>query len=676
MIKKIIFLGIWSFVFISCKEKDTTRVFSPDKNIEVTIYVTPEGTEYSVKYKDSLLVKSSKLGFEFLHKKPMKKGFKIISAIKSKKHTTWKPVWGENSEILDSYNQLNLQLQEVAGLHRKMNLIFKIYDDGIGFRYEIPTQNQFDSINITQELTEFNFTKEYSTWFTPANFESYEMLYKNAPLSKVKNANTPITLETKSGTFISIHEANLTNYAGMTLQKSAGYPFSFHSNLVPWRDGVKVKTTTPMLTPWRTIQIADSPQKLLASNLIINLNEPNKIKDFSWIQPMKYLGIWWGMHLGTQTWTLGKRHGATTKEAKKLIDFASKHHISGVLVEGWNTGWEHWGQKGAFDFITPYADFNLKEVVAYARAKNIHFIGHIETGGAAQSFLEKADTIFKRYHNLGVNAVKTGYAGRIQTNGEYHHGQFMVNHYREIVKKAAKYHIMLDAHEPIKPTGIRRTYPNMMTREGVRGMEWNAWSQGNPPEHHTIIPFTRGLAGPIDYTPGIFDILYKKAKNRVKWNDLDDGTSRVNTTLAKQLALFVVLYSPMQMAADLVSNYENQPAFKFIEDVAVDWDKSILINGKIGDYVTIVRKAKHSNEWFLGSITDEHKRTFSIDLSFLEDNKIYRAEIYADAKNTDWKTNPKAIKIYKKKVNSKSKLSIKLASGGGVAIRFYQIKKE
>ena len=674
MIFRALLLGVLSVLAVSCSRQFTHKVLSPNKEIEVIINVTPKSIAYSVKFKDSLLIKTSELGFEFLNMKPMKEGFKVLSAKKNHVHTQWEPVWGQNSSVVDSYNQIKLQLQETTGLERKMNLIFKVYDDGIGFRYEIPTQKSVDSIFITNELTTFNFTKNSSAWYIPANFESYERLYKNALISEVENANTPITFETDKGTLISIHEANLTDYAGMTLQKPKNHPFSFQCNLVPWRNGIKVKATTPMVTPWRTIQIAENPQKLLSSNLIINLNEPNKIEDISWIEPMKYIGVWWEMHLGTKTWTLGKKHGATTSEVKKYIDFASKHHISGVLAEGWNVGWEHWGQKGAFDFVTPYTDFDLKGVASYAKSKNINFIGHIETGGAAQSFLAKADTIFSRYHNLGIKAVKTGYAGRIQTNGEYHHGQFMVNHYREIVKKAAKYHIMIDAHEPIKPTGICRTYPNMMTREGVRGMEWNAWSKGNPPEHHTVLPFTRGLAGPIDYTPGIFDILYKNAKNRVKWNDLDDGTSRVNTTLAKQLALFVVLYSPMQMASDRIENYEHHPAFKFIEDVAVDWDKSILIDGKIGDYITMVRKAKNSDEWFLGSITDEHKRRFSINLSFLDDDKQYIAEIYGDGENADWKTNPGDIKIYQKKVNSKTKLQIELALGGGCAIRFYPKK--
>lgn len=657
-------------LIISCSKQQKLSVKSTNNQIEVLVDVSKDSLKYEIKYKDTILIKSSKLGFEFKNMKPLQSDFEIISSNKTKSNKKWQQVWGENEMIADQYNQLFISLQEKKGLQRKMNLIFKVYDDGVGFRYEIPEQKNIDSIYILNELTEFNFIDNHNGWFNPANFDSYEMPYKKAPISEISSANTPMTLETKNGTFISIHEANLTNFAGMTLQKNNDKAYSFKSNLVPWPDGVKVKTKTPMYSPWRTLHITDKAESLVESNLVLNLNEPNKIEDTSWIKPMKYIGIWWGMHLGTHTWTLGKRHGATTIETKKYIDFAHKHHIKGVLVEGWNTGWENWGKQDAFDFVTPYKDFDLNEVTSYAASKGIDFIGHVETGGAAQSFQYNFDKIFSLYHNLGVRMVKTGYAGAIQNKGQFHHGQYMVNHYREVVKSAAKYHIMIDAHEPIKATGVRRTYPNMMTREGARGMEWNAWSTGNTPEHHTVLPFTRGLGGPIDYTPGTFDILYKNAKDRVKWNGLDDGTSRVNTTLAKQLALFVVLYSPLQMASDLIDNYKDQPAFQFIEDFAVDWEKSKVLNGEIGDYITITRKDKNSEDWFLGSITDENARDFKIEVSFLEKGKKYIAEIYADTNQTNWKTNPQEIKILKEEVDSNSLLELKLAPGGGQAIRF------
>lgn len=669
-----VFIGLILSLLLSCSKENILEITSPNKKIEVKVQVKNGEVKYSINYRDSVLIKPSNLGYLLKNYKPMNGNFLINDFKITSVNTTWTQVWGENKIITDNYNQLAISLQEKVEPFRKMNVVFKVYNDGVGFRYEIPKQANLDSILITEELTEFNFSKNFDGWFTPANFDSYEQLYQNAPLNEIESANTPITFEFDNQVFVSIHEANLTNYADMTLLKNKDKDFSFKSNLVPWPDGVKVKTSTPMVSPWRTIQIADKATDLVASNLILNLNEPNKIEDTSWIQPMKYVGIWWGMHLGTHTWTLGERHGATTVETKKYIDFAANHNISGVLVEGWNTGWENWGKKDAFDFVTPYQDFNLKEITDYAKAKNINFIGHVETGGAAQSFEDNFDKIFSMYHNLGVKAVKTGYAGGIQTEGQFHHGQFMVNHYRKVVEAAAKYQIMINAHEPIKPTGIRRTYPNMMTREGARGMEWNAWSSGNPPDHYTILPFTRGLAGPLDYTPGTFDILFKNAKNRVKWNDLDDGTSRVNTTLAKQLALFVVLYSPLQMASDVIENYENQPAFKFIEDFGVDWEISKVLNGKIGDFITIVRKEKNSDNWFLGSCTDENKRELEIELSFLDANKKYIAEIYADGADADWKTNPQAIEIREIEVDATSVITLKLAAGGGQAIKFTSLK--
>ena len=670
--RNLIFINL-ALLFLSCSKEKPLEVTSPNNEIEVTVSVSNGELKYAINYKDSVLIKPSNLGYLLKNSEPMNKNFLVNDFKITTIDTTWKQVWGENESIRDNYNQIEIYLQEKEEPYRKMNIIFKVYDDGVGFRYEIPKQENLDSILITEELTEFNFSKNFEGWFTPANFDSYEQLYQKAPLNLIESANTPITFESDNQVYVSIHEANLTDYADMTLMKNNDKDFSFKSNLVPWPDGVKVKTSSPMVSPWRTIQITDSAEKLVASNLILNLNEPNIIEDTSWIEPMKYIGVWWGMHLGTQTWTLGERHGATTVETKKYIDFAANHNISGVLVEGWNTGWEDWGKKNAFDFVTPYEDFNLKEIAAYAKSKNISFIGHVETGGAAQSFEDNFDKIFSMYHNLGIKAVKTGYAGGIQTKGQFHHGQFMVNHYRNVVTSAAKYQIMIDAHEPIKPTGIRRTYPNMMTREGARGMEWNAWSSGNPPDHYTIIPFTRGLAGPFDYTPGTFDILFKNAKNRVKWNGLDDGTSRVNTTLAKQLSLFVILYSPLQMASDLIENYENQPAFKFFEDFAVDWKTSKVLNGKIGDYITIARKDKNSDNWFLGSCTDENKRDLEIELSFLDADKKYIAEIYADGEDADWKTNPQPIEIKEIEVDANTVLILKLAAGGGQAIKFSPI---
>lgn len=674
--KRVVWIIVAYFlVYCSKKEIHSVHISSPNENIEVKFSTINQEVFYDVKFNNKQIINASKLGFRFKNQEPLSDNLKIVSVKTTRINKNWSQVWGEQKEIKNEYTQAFIQFEELDNLKRKLNIICRVFNDGLGFSYEIPIQKNIDSIYITDELTEFKLSKNLSTWFIPANYESYEALYKNKPASKVESANTPVTFESQEkDLFISIHEANLTNYAGMTL-KGKGKPLpNFEVDLVPWPDGIKVKTQTPMRTPWRTIQISNSAKKLIESSLILNLNEPNTLKDVSWIKPTKYIGIWWGMHLGTHSWSLGERHGATTKNMKAYIDFAATNNIQSVLAEGWSTGWENWGQPKAFDFITPYEDFDLEEITAYAREKNVKLIGHHETGGDSEYYEKQMEMAFSLYQSLGIHQVKTGYAGPIVPSGQFHHGQYMVNHYRKVVETAAKYQLMINAHEPIKPTGIRRTYPNMMSREGARGMEWNAWSDGNPPEHHTILPFTRILAGPLDYTPGIFDVLYKNAGKRIKWNDLDKGTSRINTTLSKQLALFVVFYSPLQMASDLIENYEDQPAFQFIKDVPVNWEKTKVLHADIGKYITIARKDWDSNDWYLGSITNENGRTLNLKLDFLEDNKTYTAEIYRDTPKSDWKTTPYLHEISKQDVTSKDTLALTLAPGGGQAISF-KLKK-
>lgn len=671
---KKIYLGLISLLLITaCTQPELKQITlsSPDGKTELMFNLSDSTISYEVYFEENQLLAGSNLGFEFKNQAPLKDNFRIVNHEITETKGSWKQVWGQNKKIDNNYKEVFIQLEEKTKAKRKLNLRFKIYNDGLGFRYEIPEQTGIDSLFITQEKTEFNLTEDYSTWFIPANYSSYEALYQNKLCSEVQSANTPITFESENeSVFLSIHEANLSNYAGMTLKKQKEGGLNFKADLVPWPDGVKVKTTLPMQSPWRSIQIAKSAEALVESSLILNLNEPNGLEDVSWIEPAKYVGVWWSMHLGTETWTLGERHGATTENMKNYIDFASENGINAVLAEGWSTGWEAWGRAKAFDFVTAYPDFDLPEIVKYAESKAVEIIGHHETGGDAPYYEEQLEKAFQLYHDLGIRYVKTGYAGPIQPRGYYHHGQAMVNHYRKVVELAAKYQIMLDVHEPIKPTGIRRTYPNMMTREGARGMEWNGWSEGNPPEHHVILPFTRLLAGPMDYNPGIFDLRYQNAKHRVKWNGLDKGQSRTNTTLAKQLALFVVLYSPLQMASDVVANYENHPAFQFISDVPADWETTKVLNGKIGDFYTVARKDINSEDWYLGSITDENIRTFKIALDFLEPNTEYEAQIYRDTKDSHWESQPYAYEIISETYNSTDHLILNLAAGGGQAIRF------
>ncbi|MCD6205441.1 MAG: glycoside hydrolase family 97 protein [Candidatus Marinimicrobia bacterium] len=654
---------------------------SPDKKISVTFKLMEGVPLYSIKYKNAPVISDSRLGFRFKVAEPMEKNFKIINTQISEFDETWSQPWGEVKDIRNHYNELRVQLQEKSESARRMDIVFRVYDDGIGFRYELPKQENLKDFQITDELTEFNFPEDHRCWWIGAyQGNRYEFLYNETQLSEIDTVHTPFTLETNSGLYLSLHEANLTDYSSMALARVEETKLT--CDLYPWSDGTKVKASAPMLSPWRTIQIAEKPGDLITSYLILNLNEPNKLDDVSWIKPAKYVGIWWEMHLGKSTWGSGKKHGATTANTKKYIDFAAKYGFDGVLVEGWNTGWDgDWIQNGSiFNFTQAHPDYDIDEVTRYAQSKGVKIIGHHETGADVINYESQMEDAFKFCQKYGINTVKTGYVGhgqtikRIDKNGdiqhEWHHGQYMVRHYRKVVETAAKYHIMLDVHEPIKDTGIRRTWPNMMTREGARGMEYNAWSPdgGNPPDYMTILPFTRLLSGPMDFTPGIVDLFY----------DEYQSDNRVNATLAKMLAYYVIIYSPLQMAADLPENYEKQPeAFQFIRDVPVDWEETKVLNAEIGDYLTIVRKDRNSDDWYLGSVTDENGRTLKIKLDFLDSDKSYIAEIYEDAADADWKSNPFAIKIHRRiPIWSKMSINLILAPGGGTAIRFRQMSEK
>ncbi|POY35008.1 alpha-glucosidase [Solitalea longa] len=651
--------------FVGCKSTaQILSVKSPDGTLNVSFQLKDGVPYYNIGKRNFSVVNDSKMGFILKDIPSLDKDFKIIDSKTGTFDQTWTQPWGEVKDIRNNYKSLVVSLQEKKGLKRKMNIVFKVYNDGVGFRYEIPEQPGLTEYQIMDELTEFNMSRDLEAWWIPAfpDAQDSEQPFTKTMLSKLdQNVHTPLTMELNDSLFVSIHEAALVNYASTTLKPNG--TTLLKSDLVPWADGVKVKVKGSLNTPWRTLQIADKPGDLITSYLILNLNEPNRLTDISYVKPGKYTGVWWGMHLKTQTWGQGPQHGATTQNVKDLIDFNKKHNIQGVLAEGWNEGWDgDWVKDGNFNFTKSYPDFDMAELSKYAQENGVALISHHETGGNVANYESQLEDAFKLLEKNNIHAVKTGYVNKRINGKEYHQGQFMVNHYQHVVETAANHKVMVDIHEPIKDTGLRRTYPNLMTREGVRGTEYEAWSEGNTPSHTTIIPFTRGLAGPIDYTPGIFDIQFK-----------NDGGFRVHTTLAKQLALYVVIYSPFQMAADLTKNYENNPAFKFIEDVPTDWETTKVLDAKIGEFVTIARKDRKSNDWYLGSITNDKACTIDAKLSFLTPGKNYMAEVYADGEGANYDTNPLPVAISQTKVNSESILKISLAAGGGQAIRFRMI---
>ncbi len=685
-IKTALLLLIATILF-SCHSKTTEtnyQILSPDGNIRVTFTLDHTGKPfYSVSYNNQDIILPSTLGFQFEGQAPLNSDLKLENAqMLQGLNKPWEMPWGEKRMVDNMYNEAIITLAEQSGLKRVFTLTFKVYDDGLGFRYLFPPQPNLNQVLIAEENTEFNLAGDYTAFWGPGDWDIYEHLYSTTPVSKINafkytnnglaqsnipnNAvNTPITMIADNGVHISIHEANLTNYSDMTLLIDTT-SFKLKSCLVGSDNhSYKVKLKTPFVTPWRTIQISPDAAGLIESDLIVNLNEPNALGDVSWVEPTKYIGIWWDMHLNRRTWDYASgNHGATTEYAKELIDFASQHNIKGLLVEGWNTGWEHWigfeDREGVFDFVTPYPDYNLEEVVRYGKEKGVNIIMHHETSAATQTYTQQMDTAYQLMEKLGIHAVKTGYVGKILPKGEYHHGQYMVNHYQKVLETAAKYKVAIDAHEPIKATGKRRTFPNAVSREGLRGQEFNAWGAdgGNPPEHLPIVAFTRMLAGPIDFTPGIFNIKLDPYR----------PDNQVNTTIAQQLALYVIIYSPVQMAADLIYNYQDHPAFQFIEDVPVNWEQTIVLNGEIGDFVTIARQDRDSENWFVGAITDENARTLTLNFDFLTPGKSYQATLYKDAPDAHWNDNPTAYEIEKMEIDSKSTLEVMLAPGGGMAM--------
>jgi len=705
-IKLFTLVLIMSLLGCSENNNELIEVSSPESKVKVEFNINDKGQPYySVKYNNGVVIDTSYLGFEFTNAEAIDSNLKIMTAEISSFDETWQMPWGEQIDVKNKYNQLDIKLQETTDLKRQLNVVFRVYDDGIGFRYEFPEQEGWAEALIKEEHTEFNLTEDYKTFWIPGDWDIYEHLYSETMFSEIdaiskrdhpnlaqtyipNNAvNTPTTLIGDKGLHLSFHEASLIDYSDMTLGVDKEN-LKFKSILVGSENKeYKVRRSLPFNTPWRTVQISKDAAGLIESNLIVNLNEPNKIGDVSWFKPMKYTGVWWEMHLNKSSWDYGmeqvdgkwvdtgkahRRHGATTENVKRFIDFSAKNNIGGVLVEGWNTGWERWigfpDREGVFDFVTPYPDYDFEEVTNYAREKGVEIIMHHETSAATETYTKQMDTAYALMQKYGMHAVKSGYVGKILPDGEYHHGQYMVNHYNNAVEKAAKYQVAVNAHEPIKATGLRRTYPNAISREGLRGQEFNAWSieKGNPPSHLPTVAFTRMLAGPIDFTPGIFNIKFDEYKEE----------SQVNTTLAQQLALYIVIYSPVQMAADLIEHYEANPEpLQFIKDVGVDWEKSTVLNGEVGDYVTIARKEKGTGNWFVGGITDENSVSFKLDFDFLDENQDYEAILYKDGPKAHWDNNPLDILIEKLDLNNQSSLDVQLAEGGGFALSLKKMTK-
>ena len=623
---------------------------------------------YAVLRDGDTLIRPSALGIET--REAQFADFEVARVRRASADETWTQPWGENKTMRDRHNEMAVEMRSADGRVR-LTLRFRAFDDGVGFRYEWQVPDA-DSLTVTAEKTEFRFAADGDSWTIPASFETYELLYRKLPLAELTDANTPATFRV-GDVYGSIHEAALYDYPEMTLRKTG--ELAFASELAPLPDGTKARVPGSFVTPWRTIQLGDRAVDLINSSLILNLNEPSKIEDTSWIRPMKYVGVWWGMHLGIESWSMDDRHGATTENAKRHIDFAAANNIQGVLFEGWNEGWENWGGSQSFDFTKPYADFDIAEIVRYARERGIEVINHHETGGNIPNYERQLEHALAWSAEQGMRNLKTGYAGGFP-DGYLHHSQYGVRHYQKVVEAAAAHRITVNAHEPIKDCGIRRTWPNMMAREGARGKEWDAWSAGNPPSHEVMLPFTRLLGGPMDFTPGTFDILYERTRRsprRKLWNCGPEVEMRVNTTLAKQIAEWVIIYSPLQMASDLIENYEGHPAFRFFRDFDADCDWSRALAGEPGEFVAVVRRA--GGNFFLGAATNEEARTLTLPLDFLEQGTTYRATIYADGPDADWKSNPTSYVITERDVTAADTLEVAMAPGGGQAVTFMPSEK-
>jgi glucan 1,4-alpha-glucosidase len=690
-----------TFIFLLIAAVTQAQVVnSPDKNVSLKFSLDDAGTPvYQVTYKQTGVITPSKLGLEISNGNSFLNGFEISESKINAIDETWSPVMGEQRSIRNNCNELLITLKQKRYNNRYIHIRFRVFNDGVGFRYEFPQQEHLNYFVIKEERTEFNLGGDHKAWWMPGDYDTNEYPYTTSNISElpalmpkatigihaqhiIKNLSvqTPLMLKSPSGIYVNIHEAALVNYPAMALNVDA-QNFKLSSHLCPDPVGNKGYMQTSTHTPWRTIVMSDKATDILSSKLILNLNEPTAYTDVSWIKPVKYVGVWWEYFVsGKSTWaystatnvkldqdfsrfTPNGRHGATNQNVKKYIDFAADNGFDAILVEGWNIGWEDWfgnWKEDVFDFVTPYPDFDVKEMNRYAASKGVKLIMHHETSGSATNYERRLKDAFRFMNDNGYAAVKTGYVGAIIPRGEHHDSQWMVNHYIYVAKTAADHKIMVNSHEAVRPTGLNRTYPNWIAQESARGTEFEAMG-GLAPEHATILPFTRLMGGPMDYTPGIFqtDLSYYGT----------GSNQRVNTTLVKQLAYYVTIYSPLQMAADMPENYKRfMDAFQFIKDVAVDWDASYILEAEPGDFVTIARKAKGKDEWFVGGVTDENARTANVAFDFLPSGKKFEATIYSDGKDASWNKNPQSYSIRKVTVTSKSKLKLPMAPGGGVAI--------
>ena len=655
VIRIVIFVG---FVMngVTSSNARNVKVSSPDGTVTVSVGVKNHCPYYTVNYQGRTLVAPSHLGYQ-LDNGQLGANTRMGKVIRTSVDDTWTQPWGEFETTRNNYNELTVNFRENTG--RPMQVVFRVFNDGFGFRYILPDYNKGKEYCINDELTEITLAHDAKGWSIPSNHTEYfEGIYKSDLLSNKDTVCTPLTIEYEKDLYLAIHEAALVDYASINLTPRSGDNGAviLLTALTPWRNGVKVYAKGEMKSPWRTMIISKTAGGLLTSNLMLNLNEPSQIEDTSWIEPGRYIGIWWSIHKKQNTWEMGPTHGATTENVKRYMDFAARHGFSGVLAEGWNPGW---GQDEKISYLESYPDFDMEEVTRYGLSKGVRFIGHTETWGNATLLENQMEQAFSWFEKLGIRAVKTGYVGHYFDGKELAKSQYGIRHYRRVIECAAKHHIMIDNHEPAMPTGLQRTMPNLMTQEGVRGQEYNAWDRrgGNPPSHTVTLPFTRGLAGPTDFTPAIFN-----------FSEIVPGT-HPHSTLAKQLGEFVVIYSPLQMAADAIDNYEGQPALSFIESCPTTWSQTLVPNGEIGKYITTVRKERGGDRWFIGSITNEEARDINIALDFLDEGATYRAVIYEDGPNADYERNPYEMTIRQINVNKGDTLHLRLARSGGAAIR-------